>query len=185
MGGGRGPRLGAARGCRLSRQRQPQPPCRRSAQQHIRRSADARRPAVSPNRAAPAGRGGRARGRRISAPATPPFSARYDRTGRAASLRCRPVGAPNGATPAHRRRRAPTTRSAPLPTRRHCGPPCWCALRARGDAARALAKVSPSPPLRFFGFFPGSFFGNSDVRPERSRGVEAGLRWRNESLRFA
>jgi vitamin B12 transporter len=28
-----------------------------------------------------------------------------------------------------------------------------------------------------FGFFPGSFQGNPDLRPERSRGLEAGLRW--------
>lgn len=28
-----------------------------------------------------------------------------------------------------------------------------------------------------FGFFPGSFVGNPDLRPERSRGFEAGLRW--------
>ena len=29
-----------------------------------------------------------------------------------------------------------------------------------------------------FGFFPGSFAGNPDLRPERSRGWELGLRWR-------
>lgn len=29
-----------------------------------------------------------------------------------------------------------------------------------------------------FGFFPGSFVGNPDLRPERSQGWEAGLRWR-------
>ena len=28
-----------------------------------------------------------------------------------------------------------------------------------------------------FGFFPGSFVGNPDLRPERSRGFEAGVRW--------
>lgn len=32
-----------------------------------------------------------------------------------------------------------------------------------------------------FGFFPGSFVGNPSVRPESSRGWEAGLRWRSES----
>ena len=30
-----------------------------------------------------------------------------------------------------------------------------------------------------FGFFPGSFVGNPDLRPENSRGWEAGLRWSN------
>ena len=28
-----------------------------------------------------------------------------------------------------------------------------------------------------YGFFPGSFIGNPDLRPERSRGIETGLRW--------
>ncbi|HEV2079264.1 MAG TPA: TonB-dependent receptor [Allosphingosinicella sp.] len=32
-----------------------------------------------------------------------------------------------------------------------------------------------------FGFFPGSFAGNPDLRPERSRGWELGLRWRGSS----
>jgi vitamin B12 transporter len=30
-----------------------------------------------------------------------------------------------------------------------------------------------------YGFFPGSFAGNPDLKPETSRGWEAGLRWRN------
>ena len=34
-----------------------------------------------------------------------------------------------------------------------------------------------------YGFFPGSFAGNPDLRPETSRGWEAGFRWANE--RFA
>lgn len=33
-----------------------------------------------------------------------------------------------------------------------------------------------------FGFFPGSFIGNPDVRPERSRGGEIGLRYDDEAL---
>ncbi|CAA9502795.1 MAG: hypothetical protein AVDCRST_MAG91-1155 [uncultured Sphingomonadaceae bacterium] len=33
-----------------------------------------------------------------------------------------------------------------------------------------------------FGFFPGSFIGNPDVRPERSRGGELGLRYDDEAL---
>lgn len=33
-----------------------------------------------------------------------------------------------------------------------------------------------------FGFFPGSFAGNPDLRPETSRGWEAGLRWSNDQL---
>jgi vitamin B12 transporter len=31
-----------------------------------------------------------------------------------------------------------------------------------------------------FGFFPGSFLGNPTLKPERSRGFEAGLRWADE-----
>jgi vitamin B12 transporter len=31
-----------------------------------------------------------------------------------------------------------------------------------------------------YGFFPGSFRGNPQLKPERSRGWEAGLRWRND-----
>jgi len=31
-----------------------------------------------------------------------------------------------------------------------------------------------------FGFFPGSFAGNPDLRPERSKGFEAGVRWQGE-----
>ncbi len=34
-----------------------------------------------------------------------------------------------------------------------------------------------------FGFFPGSFIGNPDVRPERSRGGEVGLRYDADALR--
>jgi vitamin B12 transporter len=30
-----------------------------------------------------------------------------------------------------------------------------------------------------FGFFPGSFVGNPALKPERSKGLEAGVRWRN------
>ena len=30
-----------------------------------------------------------------------------------------------------------------------------------------------------FGFFPGSYVGNPDLRPEQSRGFEAGVRWRS------
>ncbi len=33
-----------------------------------------------------------------------------------------------------------------------------------------------------FGFFPGSFAGNPDLRPERSRGWEAGIAWRSERM---
>ena len=33
-----------------------------------------------------------------------------------------------------------------------------------------------------FGFFPGSFRGNPDLRPERSRGIEAGLRWAGNNV---
>ena len=35
-----------------------------------------------------------------------------------------------------------------------------------------------------FGFFPGSFVGNPTLRPEQSRGWEAGLRWQDESWHF-
>lgn len=33
-----------------------------------------------------------------------------------------------------------------------------------------------------FGFFPGSYAGNPNLRPERSRGIEAGVRWRSPHL---
>lgn len=36
-----------------------------------------------------------------------------------------------------------------------------------------------------FGFFPGSFIGNPDVRPERQRGWETGLAWRRGSAEVA
>ena len=36
-----------------------------------------------------------------------------------------------------------------------------------------------------FGFFPGSFVGNPGLRPERSRGWEAGVRWENPRFRLA
>ena len=36
-----------------------------------------------------------------------------------------------------------------------------------------------------FGFFPGSFVGNPDLRPERSRGWEAGVRWDSGRFRVA
>ena len=35
-----------------------------------------------------------------------------------------------------------------------------------------------------FGFFPGRFVGNPDLKPERSRGFEAGLRYRTSRLAF-
>jgi vitamin B12 transporter len=35
-----------------------------------------------------------------------------------------------------------------------------------------------------YGFFPGSFAGNPDLRPERSRGWEAGVRWAAERVAF-
>ena len=35
-----------------------------------------------------------------------------------------------------------------------------------------------------YGFFPGSFAGNPELGPERSRGWEAGLRWQDDKLRF-
>jgi vitamin B12 transporter len=33
-----------------------------------------------------------------------------------------------------------------------------------------------------YGFFPGSFAGNAELKPERSRGWEAGIRWQGERL---
>jgi vitamin B12 transporter len=58
---------------------------------------------------------------------------------------------------------------------------------------RAAVQVSPLPALRLhagygegiaqpsfydlYGFFPGSFLGNPALRPERSKGWEAGVRW--------
>ena len=58
---------------------------------------------------------------------------------------------------------------------------------------RAAAQVTPLPSLRFhagygegvaqpsfydlYGFFPGSFVGNPALKPERSKGWEAGVRW--------
>lgn len=36
-----------------------------------------------------------------------------------------------------------------------------------------------------YGFFPGSFVGNPDLKPERSRGWEAGIRWEDERLSLA
>jgi vitamin B12 transporter len=36
-----------------------------------------------------------------------------------------------------------------------------------------------------FGFFPGSFAGNPDLKPETSRGFEAGIRWSNEHVALA
>lgn len=39
--------------------------------------------------------------------------------------------------------------------------------------------------FELFGFFPGSFRGNPDLRPERSRGYELGLRYRTDALSAA
>ena len=38
--------------------------------------------------------------------------------------------------------------------------------------------------LDLYGFFPGSFVGNPDLRSERSQGYEAGLSWSDQSLSF-
>jgi vitamin B12 transporter len=58
---------------------------------------------------------------------------------------------------------------------------------ARGWTLHAAFGEGIAQPTFYdlYGFFPGSFVGNPDVRPERSRGWEAGLRWQNESLRLA
>jgi vitamin B12 transporter len=64
---------------------------------------------------------------------------------------------------------------------------------ADATTVRALLLVKPTPGISLhgaysegiarptffdlFGFFPGSFIGNPALRPERSRGFEAGLRW--------
>jgi len=71
------------------------------------------------------------------------------------------------------------------------------AFSAFADATtfRASLLVKPAPGLRLhaaygegiaqptftdlYGFFPGSFAGNPDLKPERSRGWEAGLGWSN------
>jgi vitamin B12 transporter len=61
---------------------------------------------------------------------------------------------------------------------------------------RAAVTVAPAPGWRLhaaygegiaqptfydlYGFFPGSFVGNPDLRPETSKGWEAGVRWQNE-----
>jgi len=74
---------------------------------------------------------------------------------------------------------------------------------SRYDAAttvRALVLVKPAAGLALhaaygegiaqptffdlFGFFPGSFVGNPDLRPERSRGFESGLRWTGGTATF-
>lgn len=52
---------------------------------------------------------------------------------------------------------------------------------ARGWSFHAAFGEGVAQPTFFdlFGFFPGSFVGNPDLRPERSRGWEAGAAWRN------
>lgn len=70
---------------------------------------------------------------------------------------------------------------------------------ADATTLRASALVSITDPLSFrvaygegiarptffdlFGFFPGSFFGNPELQPERSRGFEAGFRY--DARKFA
>ena len=66
---------------------------------------------------------------------------------------------------------------------------------------RAGATIKPTDRLSFFatygdgiaqptfydlfGFFPGSFTGNPDLRPERSNELQAGMRWNNHRLSLA
>ncbi len=55
---------------------------------------------------------------------------------------------------------------------------------ARGLALHAAYGEGIAQPTFYdlFGFFPGSFVGNPDLRPEHSRGWEAGIGWRNDRL---
>ncbi len=69
---------------------------------------------------------------------------------------------------------------------------------ADATTVRASVLVRPMPGLALhaafgegiaqptfydlYGFFPGSFLGNPDLRPERSTGWEAGIGWRSERL---
>jgi vitamin B12 transporter len=55
---------------------------------------------------------------------------------------------------------------------------------ARGWALHAAYGEGISQPSFFdlFGFFPGSFSGNPELAPERSRGFEAGARWAGEQF---
>ena len=120
---GRGPmgRLVGARRRRLSRQRQPQPPRRRAAEQHVRRPADARRPGLAPARRPPADRRRRASGRGFPRPrhrllrrhrpgprraASPPWSANGGRNGPTGSSPTSPcattVSAPSRTRPRFR-----------------------------------------------------------------------------------
>jgi vitamin B12 transporter len=44
--------------------------------------------------------------------------------------------------------------------------------------------ISQPSFLDLYGFFPGSFVGNPDLRPERSQGYEAGLSWSDQTFRL-
>jgi vitamin B12 transporter len=74
----------------------------------------------------------------------------------------------------------------------------WFSAFADATTIRAAAAVTPGGGWRIhaaygegiaqpgfndlYGFFPGSFQGNPNLRPERSEGWEAGLRWENEQF---
>jgi vitamin B12 transporter len=57
----------------------------------------------------------------------------------------------------------------------------------RGLSLRAAYGEGIAQPTFYdlYGFFPGSFVGNPDLIPERSRGWEAGLEWRGDRLGLA
>ena len=57
--------------------------------------------------------------------------------------------------------------------------PAWTLYAAYGEG------IAQPTFFDLFGFFPGSFAGNPDLRPERMRGWEAGARWRNGPVALA
>ena len=54
----------------------------------------------------------------------------------------------------------------------------WSLLVAYGEG------IAQPTFYDLYGFFPGSFAGNPDLRPERSRGFEAGIRWAGRRFGF-
>src|SRR5205085_2007045 len=63
-------------------------------------------------------------------------------------------------------------------------------LRAGIGAGVSLAGsysegIAPPTFTELFGFFPGTFIGNSDLKPEESRGFEASVRYDRRTLHAA
>ena len=158
----------------LSRRRPAEPDARRSAQS----LGAARTPLRDRSRDPSPDRRRRNRARRASMRATRPLAGSPTRTARAATNRSPPSGA------AMPRRSPATSRSAATcstasRTRPAFARPCSDRLGGGFSLAGSYAEGIAQPTFfDLYGFFPGNFVGNPDLKPESSRGFELSLRYR-------